>query len=75
MVIDTWRGLEIQGWGAYILQQKLKYLKARLKEWHASKFKTRSMEQQKLVEEMNKLDIMEEERSLLEAEIDRKIEL
>jgi len=33
-VTDKWRSFEVQGWGGFILQEKLKMIKMALKEWH-----------------------------------------
>jgi len=33
-VREKWRSFNIQGWGGYVLQQKLKMMKACLKKWH-----------------------------------------
>jgi hypothetical protein len=33
-VTDKWRSFEVQGWGGFILQEKLKWIKMALKEWH-----------------------------------------
>lgn len=33
-VIDKWRELSIQGWGRFVLQEKLKRMKFALREWH-----------------------------------------
>jgi len=33
-VRDTWRSLQISGWGSFVLKEKLKSLKLALKDWH-----------------------------------------
>jgi len=33
-LIEKWRAFEVQGWGGFILQEKLKRIKLALKEWH-----------------------------------------
>ncbi|MCI28325.1 cysteine-rich receptor-like protein kinase, partial [Trifolium medium] len=35
-VVSTWRSLQIDGWGGFVLKEKLKLVKRALQEWHAS---------------------------------------
>nr|KYP72507.1 hypothetical protein KK1_005097 [Cajanus cajan] len=37
-VDETWKGLNVQGWGAYVLKEKLKLLKSILRGWNSTKF-------------------------------------
>lgn len=38
VIEDCWRGMSIEGWGAFILKEKLKGLKSVLKEWNSEIF-------------------------------------
>jgi hypothetical protein len=33
-VIEKWRAMDFQGWGCFVLQEKLRKIKFDLKEWH-----------------------------------------
>jgi len=57
-VKETW-GVEIQGYGAYVLKEKLKLLK--LKAWNKNQFGNIQKRQKLIEEEMNCLDKKEEE--------------
>jgi len=35
-VTDKWNSFSVEGWGGYVLKEKLKLIKAALKEWHLS---------------------------------------
>jgi len=34
-VIERWQSFEVEGWGGYVLREKLKRIKLALKEWHS----------------------------------------
>jgi len=34
-VQDKWKSLNVEGWGRFVLREKLKLLKSALKEWHS----------------------------------------
>lgn len=33
---DEWNNLNVEGWKVYVLKEKLKMIKGKLKEWHKS---------------------------------------
>jgi hypothetical protein len=33
-VRDEWKSFQVAGWGGYVLKEKLKRMKAALKDWH-----------------------------------------
>jgi hypothetical protein len=35
-VEEKWRSMEVNGWGAYVLKEKLNSIKSHLKDWHKS---------------------------------------
>jgi len=36
---DKWQSIQVEGWGGYVLREKLKFVKAALKEWHSTHVK------------------------------------
>jgi hypothetical protein len=68
-VRDKWNSLRVDGWGGYVLKEKLKLIKAALKDWHkahAHNFPSR-IEAKK--ERLTALDQKAEEEILSEAEL------
>ena len=51
-VRDRWGSFNVQGWGSYVLKQKLKMIKACLKEWHQKR--SQNMEG-KIIEVKNRI--------------------
>jgi NADH:ubiquinone oxidoreductase subunit len=35
-VSSKWRSFQVEGWGGYVLKEKLKMIKVALREWHQS---------------------------------------
>nr|KYP36537.1 Putative ribonuclease H protein At1g65750 family [Cajanus cajan] len=54
-VVDTWKELCVHGWGAYVLKEKLKLLKQKLREWNSVKFEDPVSSQKRIVNILSKL--------------------
>lgn len=74
-VVDSWEGISIQGWGAYVLKEKLKLLKSKLKQWNLESFENPQALQQRIVKDLNYLDKKEENLGLTEEVIQKRVEL
>nr|KYP35452.1 Transposon TX1 uncharacterized [Cajanus cajan] len=74
-VVDSWEGISIQGWGAYVLKEKLRVLKSKLKHWNLESFENPQALQQRIVKDLNYLDKKEENLGLSEEEIHKRVEL
>jgi len=74
-VSSTWQQMEIQGWGAYVLKEKLKELKSRLKEWNIPHFGNVHDSHKRIVKSMNDLDKKEEAMDLTKNELALRIRL
>jgi hypothetical protein len=35
-VRDNWNSVQVDGWGGYVMKEKLKTIKAALKDWHSA---------------------------------------
>lgn len=57
-VKQTWRNTEVGGWKGYVLKEKLKRLKASLKEWHKSHMGNLDAQISKAKEELNRWDML-----------------
>jgi len=38
-VKEKWLSFQVEGWGGYVLREKLKFVKSALKEWHSAHVK------------------------------------
>lgn len=56
LVKETWSGCSFQGWKAYILNEKLKFLKGKLKVWNKEVFGIMDLYINNTVNELNQLD-------------------
>jgi hypothetical protein len=72
MVRQWWSSYSFQGAPSFILAQKLKALKADLKKWNEQVFGNVEFRKKALLEELNALDCLEEERGLVSEEKLRK---
>jgi len=68
-VRDKWASYNVQGWGAYVLKEKIKILKGSLKEWHHNHSQNLVSRCGLLKERMSTLDIKGETFVLDEEEI------
>ncbi|XP_057444431.1 uncharacterized protein LOC130736645 [Lotus japonicus] len=68
-VEKEWNNLQFQGWGAFILKEKLKDLKTRLKSWNTEVFGNLTTQKNLLASKLEELDRKADEEGLLEEEI------
>jgi hypothetical protein len=69
-VRENWASFNLVGWGGFVLQQKLKLIKASLKEWHQHHYQNLNG---RLLEVKNCIDILDtkaERSALLEVEME-----
>ncbi|XP_020207365.1 uncharacterized protein LOC109792369 [Cajanus cajan] len=64
----SWMESTVQGWSAYVVKEKLKILKGKLKTWNANSFGNIQTRLREVEERMNSLDIKEEEGELDETD-------
>jgi len=69
-VSDKWNAMQVEGWGGFVLKEKLKLIKSALKEWHNSHVRNLSGRMHVLKELILVLDGKREVRLLLDDEID-----
>jgi hypothetical protein len=69
VVEECWRAQEGSGWMAFILKEKLKALKFRLKEWHKEEYGKVENRIAKIVEDIEELDIRGESTGLSSQEV------
>lgn len=60
--------MEIHGWGAYVLKEKLKRVKEKMREWNLNVF-SNVEEKKEVIRKMNDLDSKEEGEGLNEDEV------
>jgi hypothetical protein len=75
VVEECWRGNEITGWMAFVLKEKLKALKMRLKEWHSHEFGSLENSINNKVEDIRGLDVRGEVEGLSSQEVVRRKDL
>ena len=68
-VRDTWRPLQLSGWGSFVLKEKLKLLKLALKDWHQRHTQNLPARILSLREKIAFLDVKGESTVLSEDEI------
>ncbi|XP_057418630.1 uncharacterized protein LOC130712829 [Lotus japonicus] len=74
VVDSTWKGLSVNGWGAFALKEKLKGLKGSLKQWNKDVFGDLKFRREVAVQKINDLDVKEEEGGLTHEEVElRKV--
>jgi hypothetical protein len=71
VVEEAWRGFRCNGWMSFVLKEKLKMLKFRLKEWHIVEYGDMEANIDKLVGDIHDLDVRGEEGGLNEEEVHR----
>lgn len=67
-VEKTWEEIHVQGWGAHVLKEKLKLLKAFLRTWNKEVFGDVRKQKRAIIEDLAKLDKKKEEEGLTEEE-------
>ncbi|KAK7318024.1 hypothetical protein RJT34_02721 [Clitoria ternatea] len=68
-VEEEWKKLNIEGWGAFVLKEKLKKLKTTLKEWNQKSFRVLSVRMRELERKIKAMDLKEEDGRLDEEEV------
>jgi len=68
-VIEKWQSFQVEGWGGYVLREKLKQIKVALKEWHSIHTKNIPGRIDVLKHRLSKLDEGGEAGTLSEGEI------
>jgi len=68
-VRDTWRSIDINGWGGFVLKEKMKLIKGSLKEWHQRHSQNLGGKCKQVKERMSLLDTKGETSVLLEEEV------
>ena len=69
-VRDTWMSFHVDGWGGYVLKEKLKLLKLALKEWHQRHCQNLPARMLCLKEKIAALDVKRETEVLLDGEVE-----
>lgn len=67
-----WKELNVDGWAGFILQSKLKLLREALRNWNRDVFGDVSANLKEAEEELNKLDLLAENRDLVDSEKARR---
>lgn len=72
IVEASWSSIQVEGWGAFVVKEKLKELKQQLKVWNKEVFGNLNTKRNELVLELNALDKKAEEAPLSVEEVARK---
>jgi len=72
VVEEAWRDFPSNGWMCFVLLEKLKALKARVKEWHKGEYGDMEARIVKMVEDIHALDVRGEEVGLSGEEVQRR---
>jgi hypothetical protein len=67
-VKEKWRSLQVDGWGSFVLKEKLKMMKGALKEWHVTHAQNLSSRIDSLKIRLSTLDLKGEEDILSDGE-------
>lgn len=67
-VKNKWRGMEIEGWKGFVLKEKLKGIKSKLKVWNKDHFGNLDAKIQEAKDEIHKMDLKGESEVLTEEE-------
>jgi hypothetical protein len=69
-VKEKWQSLRVDGWGGFVLKEKLKQMKGALKEWHLTHSQNLLSRIDSLKVRLAGLDLKGEEDNLSEAELE-----
>ncbi|KHN25834.1 hypothetical protein glysoja_044294, partial [Glycine soja] len=69
VVHQCWNSVQVSGWRAYVLKEKIKRLKCRLKIWNKEQYGDSFKKVQNLEEKLNKLEEDTLHRQLTDLEI------
>src|SRR4051812_13932287 len=73
-VEETWKSLEVHGWGGYVLKEKLKLIKGHIKEWNRKHTKNLDGIIEEYKRKVNDLELKSEQSDLSKEEIITKRE-
>ncbi|GAU25959.1 hypothetical protein TSUD_373600 [Trifolium subterraneum] len=68
-VREKWKSLQVDGWGGFVLKEKLKMIKAALKDWHSAHSQNLPSRIDSLKNHLSILDQKGEEETLTEADL------
>jgi hypothetical protein len=68
-VKEKWRSLHVDGWGGFVLKEKLKMMKGALKEWHVAHSQNLASRIDSLKARLSALDLKGEEDTLSDGEL------
>jgi ornithine cyclodeaminase/alanine dehydrogenase-like protein (mu-crystallin family) len=68
-VEESWRGHNVGGWMSFVLKEKLKFLKHRIKEWNKDEYERMDERVEVLTEEIKGLDEKGEVGGLSDLEV------
>jgi exonuclease III len=68
-VLEKWRTFNVNGWGGYVLKEKLKLIKGSLKMWHQTHTQNLQAKIQSAKDRLSCLDVKAEEQDLLDEEL------
>jgi hypothetical protein len=69
-VRETWNSMQLEGWGGYVLKEKLKKIKLALKEWHVTHYNNLPARICTLKDKIEALEVKAESSVLVEEEIE-----
>lgn len=72
LVREQWLNWKVEGWGMFVLKEKLKLIKRKLKEWHKSHTQNLDGKINSAKEELNNIESKDELEGLSMEEIDNK---
>lgn len=72
MVEEAWRTSPSVGWMSFVLKEKLKGLKLRIKDWHKGVYGDMEVKIEKMVVDIHELDVRGEEVGLSEEDVQRR---
>ena len=64
LVKDSWTSNHLRGWGGYVLKQKIKTLKDKIKVWNREQFGNTFKKYKKIEDDLNKLEEESDDRQL-----------
>ncbi|PNX92269.1 cysteine-rich receptor-like protein kinase [Trifolium pratense] len=68
-VREQWRDIKVEGWGMFVLKEKLKMIKERLKVWHKNHTQNLGGKIKEAKKHLNRLELKEESAGLSEEEL------
>jgi hypothetical protein len=72
VVEEVWRNLSVEGWMSFVLKEKLKVLKSKIKLWNKVEYGGMEDRIEKLVEDIKRLDEKGEEEGLCDVEVNAR---